>query len=211
MLWGLLWLFSPYMRALDLIEAPTTYWGVAGFAVASAIVSVLLAFAVIFVGRLILAPARLYWNEHERAERVNQRLVSIGQERPFAYDHADFNTTIHGKTIDVGATIYFMNHGNEILRWRLVDAYIEVNGHRNAFVSSQSYFVNKGQRAWFHYHPCKNAPFPKWPITVNVMFDVEYDNVPPLRVRGTKRVIRYVISATKQKNIPAVDVYSDER
>ena len=30
-------------------------------------------------------------------------------------------------------------------------------------------------------------PFNGWPITVDVMFDCEYDNVPPLKVRGTKR------------------------
>jgi hypothetical protein len=37
-----IWLCSPYLREQDLIEAPTTYWGVAGLTVAMAICSVIL-------------------------------------------------------------------------------------------------------------------------------------------------------------------------
>lgn len=37
-----IWLCSPYLREQDLIEAPTTYWGVAGLNVAMAICSVIL-------------------------------------------------------------------------------------------------------------------------------------------------------------------------
>jgi hypothetical protein len=73
-LWVVLWLVSPYLRELGLIEAPTTYWGVAGFAAASAGASVLLSFLVIFLTRLVLAPAGLYWEQRRRADALDEDL-----------------------------------------------------------------------------------------------------------------------------------------
>src|SRR5580704_8581453 len=50
---------APYLAA-HFRATPTTYWGVAGLTFISAIGSVILAFFVIFIGRYITAPARLY-------------------------------------------------------------------------------------------------------------------------------------------------------
>jgi hypothetical protein len=48
LLWAALLYLSPWLRENQLIEAPTTYWGVAGLTFLSAIGSVILAFFVIF-------------------------------------------------------------------------------------------------------------------------------------------------------------------
>jgi hypothetical protein len=73
-LWAVLLLLSPYLRRQGLIEAPTTYWGVAGFAAASAVASVILAFFVIFFWRLTFSSASLYWEQLERAEGLDIEL-----------------------------------------------------------------------------------------------------------------------------------------
>jgi hypothetical protein len=69
-----IWLGSPYLREHELIEAPTTYWGVAALTVAMAAGSVALAFLVIFTTRLLLAPMRLFWQERKRADDLDAEL-----------------------------------------------------------------------------------------------------------------------------------------
>jgi hypothetical protein len=59
-LWVVLLYLSPLLRENQLIEAPTTYWGASGLNFLSAVGSVILAVFVIFIGRLITAPARIY-------------------------------------------------------------------------------------------------------------------------------------------------------
>lgn len=62
---------------MNWIDAPTTIWGTAGFGVALAIASVILAFLVVFSGRLVLAPARLYWEQHVRADALREELKIV--------------------------------------------------------------------------------------------------------------------------------------
>ncbi|MFL6828412.1 MAG: hypothetical protein ACJ8E2_18315, partial [Bradyrhizobium sp.] len=67
------------------------------------------------------------------------------------------------------------------------------------------------QRGWYNYPPLRDIPFSGWPVTVDVMFDCEYDNVPPLKVRATKRLNRYVLPSLNATNVFAVDLMSEER
>lgn len=64
------------LEELKLIEAPTTYWGAAGYGLALAVASVILAFLVLFTGRLVLAPARLYSEQYRKAEGLEADLVA---------------------------------------------------------------------------------------------------------------------------------------
>jgi len=73
-LWAILWIASPWLQEQQMIEAPSTYWGSAGYAAISAVASVILAFVVIFVGRFILAPSRLYWAERDRAGALSNQV-----------------------------------------------------------------------------------------------------------------------------------------
>jgi hypothetical protein len=65
------------LEALKLIEAPTTYWGVAGYELALAVASVILAFLVIFMGRLVLAPATLYWEQYQKAGSLEADIEAL--------------------------------------------------------------------------------------------------------------------------------------
>jgi hypothetical protein len=65
-LWAVLWLLSPYLRKIGIVEAPTTLWDTAGLTVGYAVASVCLSFGLVFTSRLIAAPARLYWAEHQK-------------------------------------------------------------------------------------------------------------------------------------------------
>ncbi len=99
-----------------------------------------------------------------------------------------------------------------MLKWRLLSYSIEANGKKlTAPAATTDYFMNRGQQGWYNYPTLQGVPFNNWPVTVDVMFDCEYDNVPPLRVRGTKRLNRYALPAAVSKNIMAADLISEER
>jgi hypothetical protein len=74
-LWLLLFFLSPRLREHGVIDAPTTYLGVAGLTFLSAAVSVILAFFVIFIGRLITAPVRLYFGAQREIETLREALT----------------------------------------------------------------------------------------------------------------------------------------
>ena len=63
------------LEELKFIEAPNTYWGVAGYGLVLAVASVVIAFFVIFIARLVLAPARLYWEQFRKAESLEADLA----------------------------------------------------------------------------------------------------------------------------------------
>jgi hypothetical protein len=76
-----IWLCSSYLRQRELIEAPTSYWGVAALSAGMAICSVILAFLLIFFTRLLLAPVRLYWDQRERADKTDAELKIARKRR----------------------------------------------------------------------------------------------------------------------------------
>jgi hypothetical protein len=65
-----------WLQKSNLIDAPTSVPGTAAFTLASAVASAVLAFLVIFVSRLVLAPSRLYWEQHTRAETLEAELTA---------------------------------------------------------------------------------------------------------------------------------------
>jgi hypothetical protein len=76
-----LFLLRDWLTKMGFMEAPTTWWGTAAYAVALAIGSVVAAFLVIFSCRLAVAPARLYWEQHRRADTLQAEL-SATQSSP---------------------------------------------------------------------------------------------------------------------------------
>jgi hypothetical protein len=163
---------------------------------------------------LIVLPYRLWKSNRAIIEELNQRLTALGQDRPLAFQNVQFKTYVNKKTktCNITATVYFANNGDRMLKWRMLSCSIEANGHKAiAPAATSDYFVNRGQQCWYNYATLQNAPFNGWPVTVDVMFDCEYDNVPPLKIRGTKRINRYVLPALNAQNITSFDLFSEER
>ena len=71
-----LYTLQDWLTAMNWVEAPTTIWGTAGYGAALTVGSVMAAFLVIFCGRLTLAPARLYWKQHRRADTLQIELLA---------------------------------------------------------------------------------------------------------------------------------------
>jgi hypothetical protein len=84
--WVLLWISSNRLAERQLIEAPITYWGVAGFSLASAVASVSLTFLVIFAARLIVAPASLYYDLQKSIPLAPKSDMSISLHDGLAYE-----------------------------------------------------------------------------------------------------------------------------
>lgn len=100
------------LEELKFIEAPNTYWGVAGYGLVLAVASVVIAFFVIFIARLVLAPARLYWEQFRKAESLEADLAvargsaDLGPNWPirelFFYLEPDALDRPHEKTMGEG-------------------------------------------------------------------------------------------------------------
>lgn len=163
---------------------------------------------------LVIFPYRLWKANKSNIAELNQRLTVLAQERPFSLDNAQFETYLNkkAKTCNITVVVNFMNSGERLLEWRLLSYSIEANGRKlTAPAATSEYFVNRGQRAFYNYPTLQNVPFNGWPVTVDLMFDCEYDNVPPILVRRTKRIVRYVLPGLVSNNVKAFDVLSEER
>lgn len=163
---------------------------------------------------VLIAPYRLWKSNKAAIEEGKDKLKAMSQDRPLHYDHADFNHAVNKKagTCNFSATIYFAHSGDQMMKWRLRSWSIEANGKKlSSPAATTDYFVHKGQQAWYHIPSLQDVPVKNWPVSIDIAFDLEYDNVPPLSVRGSKRLIRYVVPAGKSKNVPASDLLSEER
>jgi len=209
-----LWL-RPVLKEYGLVEAPTSVIGTIAFSFASAVACLVLSFIVIVCCRFLIAPSRLYSTLVSDRDGLRTQLIAIGSERPLAYENADFRIyriSNNATDCDLEVKIVFKNHGARMLRWRMIGASFEADGVTAQTIPiSQYYFVNKGQVAWFHYPSLMKVLCSSWPITATVMFELEYDNVPPVNIRITKRVIRFLIDPPPSTNLRSFELLSEER
>jgi hypothetical protein len=73
-----LWL----LRDRTVVGAPATIWGTGLLAVLMAIASFFLALVLIFITRLVLAPARLFWTEREKVQGFELKAQTISSGLP---------------------------------------------------------------------------------------------------------------------------------
>jgi hypothetical protein len=173
------------------------------------------AWCIIFVGRLLLDPAQLHQELAGQYMMVRDQLRALELDRPLAYE----NVTVRivkpnkkSKFCHVIPTVYFTNHGSKMLRWRMLDVSFEADGVSiSSIPTSQYYLVNKGQKSWFNYPPLAEIPCPTWPIVSQIMFDLEYDNVPPTKTRAMKRIMRIILEEPPSTNLHSSDIFNEER
>lgn len=162
---------------------------------------------------ILIFPYRLWKANKTTIDDLNQKLTAVGQDRPFGFADAQFRTSINkrAKTIEIGVTVNFLNQGNQTLRWRLLSYSIEANGKKlSAPAATIEYFAMRGQRGFYNIPTLQGIPFKGWPVQVDFMFDCEYDCIPPLNRRRTKRVIRNVLPAQVATNIVTFDLFAEE-
>jgi hypothetical protein len=176
LLFVIAWEMRPVLERYGMVEAPTSLIGIIAFSLACAFACVALAFVVILMLRLLTAPNRLYWQSVQRCDDLNAKLIAIGQERPLAYENAQFRVHLKfkkAKQCDLSVTVNFKNSGDRMLRWRMASASFEANGISAPFIPISQYnFVNKGQMSWFNYPAIKNVSCNSWPIVATVMFEL---------------------------------------
>jgi len=174
-------------------------------------------FALVVVGivlltRFLWAPYQIWLHQREKILTLEKQITSISLQRLFTYDHTNFEINQRGKECDVVAQAFFLNKGAYALSWRMLDASLEISGIKMPKLNStKSYYANPGNQAWFYYLPVEKIPCDKWPLVADLMFEVEYDNVPPVAPRITMRKTRFVIPSLNSKNIPSIDLGGDER
>jgi hypothetical protein len=70
------------LRDRTTIEAPTTIWGTGLLTALMALASLFLAFALIFLTRLLFAPARLFWAERQKVINYELKAQAVSSGLP---------------------------------------------------------------------------------------------------------------------------------
>jgi hypothetical protein len=169
-LWLLLFFLSPRLREHGVIDAPTTYLGVAGLTFLSAVVSVVLAFFVIFIGRLVTAPVRLYFGAQREIKILREALTKPSEI---------------SLSLDPESAIEALTMGSRINTYRTFFVSVEnVGAHHLRDCQITMTFATQGLSDIFdggHLHPVsrmfnlRQGERKSFPI-IRVPFDLDADN-----------------------------------
>jgi hypothetical protein len=147
----------------------------------------------------VLMSAYFVWARERRSlVDMQNRLEEIALERPFHYE--DFTAFIQQSHTHGSATIalVFKNEGARMLRWEIKSASCQINNYSTAAdlendeVSHHGY-IHSNQSMTYSLptiYPFSTSTFP---VYAEIAFHAEYDNVPSIKIRTTKRKLSYTI------------------
>ena len=188
------------LAGLAIVVVPTTQKLLGRLDVGGAIVAGSVLVLIILV-RLLLAP---YWiHKEEAAELATTRktLSDISEERPLAFVNIqcnargnDFHTT---PTWNITRMEFvFQNLSDRLLTYKVQHVLVEYIGRKHSLplpVTGTTY-IHGGQQMTFGFD-VGGIETKQFPFELTVGFDAHYDNVPPLKARGTRRKVRYTFQS----------------
>jgi len=165
--------------------------------------------------RLLLAPYWIYEAQRTKLNTAALTLSRISEDRPFTYVTMTFEVTgqnFHAQPIYTVNRMEFLfeNISDRILKYEIRELYFEFDGKRTDIPISNvtPNYIHARQQMGYGFD-VSGLVVQTFPTTFVVGFDIEYDNEPSIRRRGTKRVIRNTFKSFK----PMVwnDVVTDQR
>ena len=152
--------------------------------------------AIVFI-RFLLAPYWIFKAESTQLVAAKETLSKISEERHFGF--IDIAPRIRGEnfhrtpewTIE-RMDLRFYNFGDRTLSYKIKELFCEHNGIKIEAPLSENInkCINAGQEITYTINISKLS-FKMFPVIIIIGFIVEYDNIPPIRKRGTKRILRY--------------------
>jgi hypothetical protein len=94
--------------------------------------------------------------------------------------------------------LVFENLGERILNYKLAELFFSHEGARTAIplAPTAGGYIHARQQMTYGFD-VKGFTFKTFPLILILGFRVEYDNVPPVRRRRTKRIIQYTFNSFK--------------
>lgn len=135
---------------------------------------------------------RAYLDLEGKLLSAKEKLEFIGLERTLDYVHMDFNIQRTSPAeIYVTMTLHFRNSGDKALSYRVTKAYATVNGvdAKDVKAPTNDTFISAYGKRTFGFRTVQKVPFNGFPIIVYFGYEIEYDNIPPIKVRTMTRDI----------------------
>jgi hypothetical protein len=155
------------------------------------------AWILIFIGRLLYAPYATLKAQCAQLAAANETLLEIARDRPFTYVTTNFKIIKNGPAFAIARVDFlFENVGDKILLFKVKDLFLEYAGVKIAIpLSTAGETYIHAKKTMLHGFDLEGLSVQNFPVIISVGFDVEYDNFPALRVRGTKRVIQHTFKS----------------
>jgi hypothetical protein len=160
----------------------------------------------ILLVRLAAAPFWLHAEEAKQLADARKTLKEISEERPFTFVTIDcmavgnnFHTV---PTWDVKrVNLMFENLSKRLLRFKVRTLGLEYGGNTNTIEIPESAGTHiHGEQRMTYGVDVSGIQTIHFPFVLTVSFDVHYDNVPPLSVRGTSRKVQYTVYSFRPVN-----------
>lgn len=150
----------------------------------------------IVIIRMVFAPYWLFKDHSLELGIAKETLLRISDDRPFSYVGIapsvignDFNKTPIWKIQKL--YLIFRNISDRNIFYKFADLFLVYEGNKMtiSLPSGAGGYIQARQEISYGFS-VKDIIIQNFPATLAVGFSIEYDNVPPIRERGTKRVIQ---------------------
>lgn len=153
--------------------------------------------ALIVFLRLIFAPYWLFKAEAAQLSVAIETLSRISEDRPFNYVNIAprvVGTNFHQTPIWTVERIelLFQNLGERIISYKILELFWVYNDKKAiiALPPDSGGYIHARQQVTYGFD-INDLSVSVFPVILLIGFRIEYDNVPPLLNRGTRRIIQY--------------------
>jgi hypothetical protein len=150
----------------------------------------------VFVGGFVCAVFRVYRN-------IQLKLDGISLKRPFMFETIKVVAggpfgSLQENNYHFMITLCFENRGDEMISFNMKDTYAAVNNRCSPTPAIlKGRIVHPREKFTFNLPRIDSVSVPGFPMFVDVFFDAEYDNVPPIKPRTSMRKIKYICNDLK--------------
>lgn len=154
-------------------------------------------FCAIVLVRLVLAPYWIFNAQSAQLSIATETLSRIAEDRPLRYLNIaprvignDFHKTPIWTVERI--ELLFDNLGDRIISYKIAELFFVHEGNKTTIPLLQDAggYIHARQQISFGFD-VKGLIVRRFPAILEIGFIIEYDNVPPIKKRGTKRIIRY--------------------
>jgi len=176
----------------------------------------LLAFAVTLLVVLFEGSYRAARSLEKQRDDFKDTLEAIERTRPLTYANAAFNFLEPqwqtGEVFITGWALLLENLGDQMLKYTVKELYLEHDGKRaeHILATNEGAYIHARKEMQHSSVPAEKFSIGKPPTNFIVGFVIEYDNVPPVRVRTTMRRIKFDLASIRPVAISNVILDQNE-
>ncbi|MEW6659483.1 MAG: hypothetical protein AB1424_12560 [Thermodesulfobacteriota bacterium] len=149
---------------------------------------------VIVVIRFFFASYLIFKDENTQLIATKETLSRISEDRPFSY--VNIAPRVRTNNFNIWTVekieLLFDNLSERTISYKIIELFCEIEGNRRTIPlpPNAGGYIHARQRISYGFEP-NDLTVRIFPAIIIIGFCIEYDNVPPLKKRGTKSIIRH--------------------